>query len=164
MISTRRLGWTTLALLALVGCDSTTTPPPASTTSPSDKLPKGEMDAPVAPTPPKTDDAKKDTPEVKAMPTTEPAKPAEEPKKDEPKTAEAGKFSDTEMAEIKKLAPEDQAIALAQMTCPVSDEKLGAMGVPIKQAIGDKTFLICCAGCKDKVKDKPEEVLAKLKK
>ena len=97
----------------------------------------------------------------------EPKKAPEEPKKDapaEPKTAEAdAKLSDAELAEIKKLPADDQAIAIAQKTCPVSGDHLG-MDVPIKKVIGDTTFFICCAGCEKTVAEKPQDVLAKLKK
>jgi hypothetical protein len=112
-------------------------------------------------TPPTTPDATKAPSEIKALP-VEPGK-AEEPKKE---GAAVEKLSDEEIAEIKKLPPEDQKIALAQVTCPVSDGHLGdpGMGAPIKQVIGDKTFFICCSGCEKDVKTKPQEVLAKLKK
>ena len=145
MTSTRRLGWTTLALLALVGCESPTTPGSApSTITPADK-------------------SSKDAPEVKSLP-LEPGK-TDDAKKDPMKSAGAtdSKFTDAEMAEIKKLSPEDQAIAIAQVTCPVSHQTLG-MEVPIKKVIDGKTFFICCPGCEKKVAEKPQEVLAELKK
>ena len=145
MTSTRHLGWTALALLALVGCDAgMSTPTPAPTPAPS---------AP-APAPAPTPTAPKDATETKSMP-TEPTK-----------GADAGKLSDEEIAEIKKLpSADDQALALAQVTCPVSGDKLGGdMGVPIKQLVDGKTFFICCSGCEKAVKSDPAAVLAKLKK
>ncbi len=140
MNSTRRLGWSALALLALVGCDAGVSSPPASTpASPTTPAPAGSPDAPKN--------------EVKSLP-IEPAK-----------GADASKLSDEEIAEIKKLPAEDQAIALAQVTCPVSDEKLGGdMGMPIKQVIDGKTFFLCCASCEKTLQKDPAKYLAKLKK
>jgi hypothetical protein len=129
MTSIRRFGWLAIALLALVGCESSTTP----------------VNTPPAPAP-------GTGPVIKELPV--------EPKKE----ADAGKLSNDEIAEIKKLPDAEQPIALAQMTCPVSDEHLGEMGMPIKQTIGDKTFYICCPSCEPKVKSDPQGVLAKLKK
>jgi len=141
MTSTRRLGWTTLALLALVGCESPTTPGPApSTTTPADKSPK-------------------DAPEVKSFP-VEPGK-TDEPKKSA--SATESKFSADEMAEIKKLPADDQAIAIAQVTCPVSNNNLG-MEVPIKKVVDGKTFFICCPGCEGAIAKDPQKYLAKLNK
>ena len=145
MTPIRRLGWTALALFALVGCEPAT--PPATTPPTSPGTP-----AETAPKPPGEN-------ETKSMP-VEPGK-AEEPKKE---GASVGKLSDDELAEIKKLPADEQPIALAQMTCPVSGDHLGEMGAPIKQTIGDKTFFLCCAGCEKAVKANPEQVLAKLKK
>ena len=143
MISIRRLGWTPLALFALAGCDagmSTPTPIPAPATpsaGPADKAPA----------------------EIKPMP-VDPGK-ADEPKKE----AEAAKpLSAEEIAEIKKLPADEQPIALAQMTCPVSGDHLGEMGAPIKQVVDGKTFYLCCASCEKAVKSDPAAVLAKLKK
>ena len=148
MTSIHRFGWTAFALFALVGCEPTT---PPATNSPA---PAPSTEAPKAPS------------EVKALP-VEPAKPEEpkvEPAKPEEPKADANKLSDEEIAEIKKLPADEQPIALAQMTCPVSGDHLGEMGKPVKQKIGDTTFYLCCSGCEKAVKSKPDEVLAKLKK
>jgi hypothetical protein len=145
MTPIRRLGWTALALFALVGCEPAA--PPAAT--------------PATPTtPPATPEPKAPT-EITPMP-VEPGK-AEEPKKEG--AAVDKPLSDEQLAEIKKLPADEQPIALAQKVCPVSHDALGGeMGVPIKQTIGDKTFYICCAGCEKTVKNKPDEVLAELAK
>ena len=146
MIPTRNPIWTALplALLLLAGCGDATKPDP------------GVKPAGPAPEAPSKLEVPKDKEEVKSLPV------------DPPKGAAASpdKLTDEEVAEIKKLPPEDQAIALAQVSCPVSGGHLGDpdMGVPIKQAIGDRTFFICCKGCISEVKNKPGEVLAKLKK
>ena len=140
MTSIRRFGWTAFALIALVGCEPAT--PPATTTP----APAPSTEAPKAPS------------ETQALP-VEPNKP------EAPKGADAGKLTEEELAEIKKLPADEQPVAIAQVTCPVSGDHLGGeMGVPIKQVIGDKTFYICCKSCMATVKNKPDEVLAKLKK
>ncbi len=161
MTPIRHLGWTALALLALVGCDAPAPPTTPPGTAPSGAPEAGKTSADLKPAP---DPAGKDDTVIKAVP-VEPTPPggtkAEEPKKE---GAAVNKLSDEEIAEIKKLPAAEQPIALAQVTCPVSDEHLGEMGAPIKQVIGDKTFFICCASCEKKVKADPEAVLAKLKK
>lgn len=150
----RRLGWATPALFALtlVGCE------PVAPTTPATPTTATAPTAPTTPTEPTTPTA---PPEIKAMP-VDPGK-ADEPKKDGAAAAPA-KLSDAELAEIKKLPADEQVAAIAQVTCPVSGDHLGEMGAPIKQTIGDKSFYICCAGCEKMVKNKPDEVLAKLKK
>ena len=45
-----------------------------------------------------------------------------------------------ELAEIKKLPADEQAVALKQIVCPVSGEHLGSMGVPLKVTAEGKTF------------------------
>ena len=148
MTPIRRLGWTSLALFALVGCDagvSTPVAPPAGGTAGNGA--GGTAGAP--------------TNEIKPMPVPE---KGDAPKVEEPK-AEIKPLTEEQIAEIKKLPPDEQPIAMAQKICPVSGEPLGGdMGAPIKQKIGDKTFFLCCAGCESKVKNKPDEVLAALAK
>ncbi|RIK72256.1 MAG: hypothetical protein DCC67_19515 [Planctomycetota bacterium] len=51
--------------------------------------------------------------------------------------------------ELAKLPPEDRAQAAAQKICPVSEQPLGSMGTPIKVTVGDKSFFICCDGCRE---------------
>lgn len=140
MIPIRRLGWSALAVAALAGCESATTPAPAPANNPA-----------VSPTGPGQN-------EIKSLP-VDPAKP------EAGKGAAAdAKLSDKEVAEVKKLSAEDQKLAMEQKVCPVSGHNLGSMDAPIKKVIGDRTFFICCASCEDDVKNKPAEVLAKLKK
>lgn len=135
-ISFRQFGWSTVALLALVGCDAPVAPP----------------SAPATPGTTEKND-------IKSMP-VDPAKP------DATKGASSAepKLSDEEIVEIKKLPADEQPVAMAQMTCPVSGDKLGSMDKPIKQLVDGKTFYLCCASCEDKVKADPAAVLAKLKK
>ena len=64
---------------------------------------------------------------------------------------------------ISMLDEEDQKLARAQKTCPVSDQPLGSMGTPIKLEVKGKTVFLCCAGCKKRILRDPDKYLAKLK-
>lgn len=82
--------------------------------------------------------------------TTEPTKP----KRD---------VSDGVAAERAKLSAEDRAIVEAQEWCVVStDERLGAMGPPLKLDIKGQAVFVCCNGCKRKAEANPDKTLAKL--
>ncbi|MHC4223974.1 MAG: hypothetical protein ACYSX0_06785 [Planctomycetota bacterium] len=63
---------------------------------------------------------------------------------------------------LKGLNPGDLALVKAQKTCPVSDEDLGSMGVPVKVSAKGKTVFLCCEGCRKKFEREPEKYLAKL--
>jgi hypothetical protein len=120
---------------------------PADTVPPTDAAPK--------PDEPKTDAPKPDEPKGDA------------PKPDAPKgeANASSALSADEIAQIKKLPEADQAIALAQITCPVSGEKLGGeMGVPVKVTADGQSFFLCCKGCKKEVDKDPAAVVAKLQK
>jgi YHS domain-containing protein len=46
----------------------------------------------------------------------------------------------------------DQLRAAVQDICPVTGEKLGSMGAPVKAKIGQEEVFLCCEGCaKEKV-------------
>lgn len=49
----------------------------------------------------------------------------------------------------------DQLRVAVQGICPVSGEKLGSMGAPIKVKVGEESIFMCCKGCL-KQKIKPE--------
>jgi hypothetical protein len=72
-----------------------------------------------------------------------------------------------EQAEIKanlaKLAPEDQKLALAQRDCPITDEPLGSMGVPDKVMVQGQPVFLCCRACEKKAQADPGKTLAKVK-
>lgn len=72
--------------------------------------------------------------------------------------------SATVTASLAKLSETDRASAEKQMMCPVSDEHLGSMGVPIKLTVKGKDVWICCNACKESMEKDPEKYLAKLKK
>jgi len=65
---------------------------------------------------------------------------------------------------LKALGPEDEKLARAQKTCPVSGEPLGSMGVPIKVTAGGKAAFLCCEGCRKRFERDPDKYLAKLGK
>ncbi len=60
------------------------------------------------------------------------------------------------------LSREDAKLAMAQKTCPVSDEELGSMGTPIKMTAGGRTVFLCCKGCQKKFLADPQTYIAKL--
>jgi hypothetical protein len=50
-------------------------------------------------------------------------------------------------AQADDLSPSDQARVAVQAICPVSGEKLGAHGQPIKVKIGEEEVFLCCRSC-----------------
>jgi len=177
MIAIRKAWWATLLLTAFVGCgheepagDNAGTTPPAS----SDAASAPEVTAPAegkpAETPPPAEAASPSESMPKdAAPSNEGLKldgPAVTPpaaaEKKEGGEASTG-LTPAELTELASLAAPDKDLALKQVVCPVSGENLGSMGKPLKVSAEGKTFLICCKGCNDEVKDNPKEVIAKLK-
>lgn len=65
-------------------------------------------------------------------------------------------------ANLARLSPEDRAIAEAQKVCPVTDEPLGSMGVPIKLDIKDQPVFLCCKSCEKSAKKDPDKTLQKV--
>lgn len=65
-------------------------------------------------------------------------------------------------AALAELSPADRTLAEKQETCPVSGEPLGAMGKPYKVTIEGRDVFLCCPGCEAKLKENPQEYLAKL--
>jgi hypothetical protein len=69
--------------------------------------------------------------------------------------------SDAIAAVRAKLSPEDRALVEAQEWCAVStDERLGAMGPPLKLDIQGQPVFVCCKGCKRKAEADPDKTLA----
>lgn len=80
-----------------------------------------------------------------------------------PATAGSAVTADEVGAERAKLPPEDRALVDAQEWCVVSnDERLGAMGPPLKLDIKGQPVFVCCKGCKRKAEADPDKTLAKL--
>lgn len=78
--------------------------------------------------------------------------------------AESGDQDADVASALASLPAPDRQQAVQQAICPVSDQKLGTMGTPLKiEAEGQSVFL-CCEGCKDKFLDDTATYLAKLKK
>jgi hypothetical protein len=65
-------------------------------------------------------------------------------------------------AALASLSEADRTAALAQKTCPVSDEALGSMGTPIKVTVAGRDVFICCESCRDSLVADPDKYLAKL--
>lgn len=55
----------------------------------------------------------------------------------------------------KELSPEDRKLALAQRTCPISNDLLGEMGTPVKVLVNGKAIFLCCEGCKPRFAKTP---------
>lgn len=64
-------------------------------------------------------------------------------------------LTDAEKDEIRRamelLSEDDRKLAEAQVICPVTEVRLGSMGMgtPVKLEIEDRTVFICCEGCRD---------------
>jgi hypothetical protein len=68
---------------------------------------------------------------------------------------EEADITPAELEEIRKalepLSEDDRKLAEAQEICPVTEVRLGSMGMgtPIKLEIEGRTVFICCEGCRD---------------
>ena len=75
---------------------------------------------------------------------------------------------DLELKEIEasfaNLLTPDRALAETQIICPVTEVKLGTMGMgaPIRIALGSRDVMICCAGCESNLRKDPEKYFAVL--
>jgi Cu(I)/Ag(I) efflux system membrane fusion protein len=72
------------------------------------------------------------------------------------------KLSKSDLENIAKLPTEDRELAIAQAICPVTDEPLGSMGVPIKIMLQDRPVFLCCKGCVQQAQENPEDILKKI--
>jgi hypothetical protein len=62
---------------------------------------------------------------------------------------------------LAKLSAEDRQLVLAQGYCPVmKDNRLGAMGAPVKVMINNQAVFLCCADCEKEAQANPERTLA----
>jgi hypothetical protein len=65
---------------------------------------------------------------------------------------------------LAKLSPDDRKLAEAQKFCAVEEEnRLGAMGKPVKVMLKGETVFLCCKGCVKQAKADPDKILAKAK-
>jgi hypothetical protein len=83
-----------------------------------------------------------------------------------PKANDAPKAADADAAikaERAKLSPEDRALVEAQEWCAnETEERLGAMGPPVKVMVKDKPVFVCCDSCQKSVLADPDKTLAKV--
>lgn len=63
------------------------------------------------------------------------------------------------MQGIALLPAADREAALAQRTCPVTGELLGAHGKPLKVQVNGRAIFVCCRGCVAQLKSNPEKYL-----
>ena len=59
-----------------------------------------------------------------------------------------------------QLSLEDRKLVDEQRLCPITDEPLLSMAVPIKLMVKGRPVLICCKGCKSDVEKKPDQAWA----
>jgi len=62
--------------------------------------------------------------------------------------------------ETKKL--DDKALIALQKTCPVTGNKLGSMGAPVKRQVGDRVVFLCCPSCIDEFEQSKDKYLVQL--
>jgi len=55
----------------------------------------------------------------------------------------------------------DQERISQQRACPVSGQKLGAHGTPVKLVVGEEVLFLCCKGCLGKVEGNPDLYVAR---
>ena len=68
-------------------------------------------------------------------------------------------------ANLDKLSPEDRAVAEEQKFCAhETNQRLGAMGVPIKVVVKGEPVFVCCKACEKPVEKNPDEALATVKR
>jgi uncharacterized protein (TIGR03000 family) len=65
---------------------------------------------------------------------------------------------------LAKLSPEDRTLAENQRFCVMQDQnRLGAMGPPVKLTLNGQPVFVCCKGCVEKAQGNPEKAVAKVK-
>ena len=90
-------------------------------------------------------------------------KPAKDPEAEIPSTTILAKPTAKELKNLDKLSPADRAAAVAQQNCPITENALGSMGVPVKvELTPGKTAFLCCKGCVDEATKEPQKTIEKL--
>ncbi len=56
----------------------------------------------------------------------------------------------------------DEALAALQKTCPVSGNKLGNMGTPVRMVAAGHNVMLCCPSCKEKLAARPDYYLDRM--
>jgi membrane fusion protein, copper/silver efflux system len=73
------------------------------------------------------------------------------------------KPSADDLKNLDKLSTADRAAALAQQNCPITENALGSMGVPVKVVLAPgKSAFLCCPGCRDEATKAPQKAMDKL--
>ncbi|HVX14230.1 MAG TPA: efflux RND transporter periplasmic adaptor subunit [Pirellulales bacterium] len=68
-------------------------------------------------------------------------------------------------AALAGLSAEDRALVESQKFCPIlKNNRLGSMGTPLKLDVEGQAVFVCCAACKEKALDNPQETLAQVAK
>jgi hypothetical protein len=62
-----------------------------------------------------------------------------------------------------KLNADERRLVDEQDICPISNERLGSMGVPVKVRVQDETVFLCCKSCQKSALEKSDETLVKVK-
>ncbi len=57
--------------------------------------------------------------------------------------ASGQELSDRQKEQLRR----DQLHIAVQEICPISEERLGSMGQPLKVRVGKETVFLCCQGC-----------------
>jgi hypothetical protein len=66
-------------------------------------------------------------------------------------------------ANLAKLNDEDQKLVAAQEYCAVeSENRLGAMGPPVKVTVKDQPVFLCCKHCQEEALKDPDATLEKV--
>jgi uncharacterized protein (TIGR03000 family) len=65
---------------------------------------------------------------------------------------------------LAKLSLEDRKLAEEQRFCVIQDEnRLGAMGAPVKLSLNGQAVFVCCKGCVEEAQGNPDKAVAKVK-
>ncbi len=174
----RRFAWVVAVAGIAAGCGEEEGPAPAPQGNPTTASPSLAPKKPIIPPSSVEEKAPKGEPgkgeasasKEQSAKAPEPTKPAEGKKGDEtpklepPKggAASASKLGPEEIANIKELPPADQELAMKQVYCPVSNDKLGEMGKPFKVTVDGRVVFLCCDGCEEKIKADPKKYFAQL--
>jgi Cu(I)/Ag(I) efflux system membrane fusion protein len=65
-------------------------------------------------------------------------------------------------SELGKLSTEDRRLAEGQKYCPITGNRLGSMGVPVKLVLKGQPVFLCCEGCIEQAKANETRTLAKV--
>jgi hypothetical protein len=61
-----------------------------------------------------------------------------------------------------KASTQDAKLVAEQKVCPVSNEPLGSMGLPVRVDVNGTTVFLCCKGCEAELRENSEKYLSKL--